>query len=299
MTSEYRVNGHRRPNPVLFANCLPNMPAFFVSERIGAQGPVKTPVAACATGTQAIGDAVELIRSGRVDVVFAGGVEAIIQDYIFAGFASMSALAEGFEKYPEEASRPFTKDRNGFVLTEGCGILVLEDFDHAKKRNAKIYTEVLGHASSADAYHIAAIDPTSSGMQRSMRWAIEDAGVSVDEIDYINAHGSSTQPNDLLETRAMKTVLGESAYTTKVSAIKSMLGHAMAAAGALEAISTVLTLQTKQIPPTINQHNADPECDLDYVPNAAQSAPHIRVAMSNNFGLGGQNASVIFGKRSR
>jgi len=297
MTSEYRVNGHKRPNPVLFANCLPNMPAFFVSERIGAQGPVKTPIAACATGTQAIGDAVELIRSGRADVVFAGGVEAIIQDYIFAGFASMSALAEGFEACPEEASCPFTLNRNGFVLTEGCGILVLESYDHAQARHANIYTEVLGHATSADAYHIAAIDPTASGMQRSMRWALADAQIQPDTIDYINAHGSSTQPNDALETKAMKSVFQEHAYTTRISSNKSMLGHAMAAAGALEAISTVFSLKNKQIPPTINYTHPDPECDLDYVPNHAQDLPSMKTAMSNNFGLGGQNATVIFGER--
>ncbi|MEL6269317.1 MAG: beta-ketoacyl-[acyl-carrier-protein] synthase family protein [Chloroflexota bacterium] len=294
MTSAYRANGHKRPNPVHFANCLPNMPAFFVSERVRALGPVATPIAACATGTVAIGDGTELIRSGRADVVFAGGVEAIIQDYIFAGFASMSALAEGYENCPEQASRPFSIDRSGFVLAEGCGILVLESMEHALARDANIHAEVIGHATSNDAYHIAAIDPTAGGMQRAMRWALEDAAIDPNEVDYINAHGSSTQPNDLLETRAIKTVFVEHAHDLKISSVKSMLGHAMAATGALEAISTVYTLQTGYIPPTINLYDPDPNCDLDYVTNVGtQPDEPPQIAMSNNFGLGGQNASVV------
>ncbi len=295
MTTKYRHNGHRRPNPVHFANCLPNMPAHFVSERVGALGPLATPVAACATGTQAIGDAVELIRAGRADVVFAGGVETIVQDYIIAGFASMSALAAGYEDSPTEASRPFEANRSGFVLTEGCGILVIESMEHAQKRRARVYAEVLGHASCADAYHIAAIEPEARGMQRALRWALDDAGVNPTQIDYINAHGTGTPPNDALETKAIKQVFGEQAYTTPISSNKSMMGHAMAAAGALETIATVFSMQYQVIPPTINYQTLDPECDLDYVPNEARTH-NMRVAMSNNFGLGGQNASVVFGK---
>ncbi|MEM6283357.1 MAG: beta-ketoacyl synthase N-terminal-like domain-containing protein, partial [Chloroflexota bacterium] len=273
----------------------PNMPAFFVSERVKALGSVRTPVAACATGTQALGDASELIRTGRADVVYAGGVEAIVQDYVIAGFASMSALAEGYEDCPEEASRPFSADRSGFVLSEGAGLLVLEERVHALERNAPIYAEVIGQASSADAYHIAMIDPAASGMQRAMKWALQDAAITTDEVDYINAHGTSTPPNDLLETQAMKAVFGDHAHNLKISSVKSMVGHAMAAAGALEAISTIRTLQTGYIPPTINLLTPDAECDLDYVPNhGEQIETGLKVAMSNNFGLGGQNASVVF-----
>lgn len=294
MTTKYRQNGHRRPNPVLFANCLPNMPAHFVSERIGALGPQVTPVAACATGTQAIGDAVDLIRYGRADIVFAGGVETIIQDYIIAGFASLSALVEGYNDNPAEASRPFDANRSGFVLTEGCGILVLESLEHAYQRGARIYAEVLGHASSADAYHIAAIEPEGDGMQRAMRWALADAHINADEVDYINTHGTSTEPNDRIETNAIKQIFGDYAYTINLSSNKSMLGHAMAAAGALEAVATILTLKHGIIPPTINYHIPDPNCDLDYTPNKARVNKNLEIAMSNNFGLGGQNASVIF-----
>lgn len=294
MTTKYRRNGHKRPNPVLFANCLPNMPAHFVSERIGALGPQATPIAACATGTQAIGDATELIRCGRADVVFAGGVETIVQDYIIAGFASLSALAEDYNDYPSEASRPFDAERSGFVLTEGCGVLVLESLEHAYQRDAHIYAEVLGHASSADAYHIAAIEPEGVGMQRAMSWALQDAQVNHDEVDYINAHGTSTEPNDRIETNAIKQVFGDHAYTISISSNKSMLGHAMAATGALEAIASVLTIAEGIIPPTINYQTPDPHCDLDYTPNKARAHDGLKTVMSNNFGLGGQNASAIF-----
>ncbi len=296
MTTQYRQNGHRRPNPVLFANCLPNMPAHYVSERLKAYGPQMTPIAACATGSQAIGDGVQLIRSGRADVVFAGATEAIIQDYIIAGFASIEALATGFDSDPTAASRPFDADRNGFVLSEGCGVLVLESMQHAVKRNAVIYAEVLGHASSSDAYHIAAIDPNASGMTRCIKWALTDAQILPQRIDYINAHGSSTEANDRLETMAIKSVWGDDAYTTAVSSSKSMLGHAMAAAGAVEAIVSILALADCILPPTINYHTPDPHCDLDYVPNEARETDAMNAVVSANFGLGGQNAAVVFGK---
>jgi len=296
MTTRYRQNNHKRPNPVLFANCLPNMPAHYISERLRAYGPQMTPIAACATGTQAIGDGVELIRTRRADVVFAGATEAIIQDYIIAGFASIEALATGYEQDPTAASRPFDADRSGFVLSEGCALLVLETLEHALGRDAAIYAEVLGHASSSDAYHIAAIDPDASGMIRSMRWALADARLVPNQIGYINSHGSSTEPNDRLETLAIKQIWGEDAYTTPISSTKSMLGHAMAAAGAIEAIASLQALNTHILPPTINYQTADPTCDLDYVPNEARSVQPMTAVLSANFGLGGQNATVIFGK---
>lgn len=297
MTSEYRANGHQRPNPIAFANCLPNMPAHYVSRYLQAFGPLNSPSAACATGTQAIGEGVELIRAGRADVVFAGGTEAIIRDYIIAGFASMSALATGFESEPARASRPFDANRSGFVISEGSAVFVLESLSHAMQRKADIYAEVVGYAVSADAYHIAVIDPDAKGMIRAMQWALDDAGLDAWDIDYINAHGTGTPANDRFETLAIKTVFGSHAQHLPISSNKSMLGHAMAAAGAIEGIATVLTMMHNQIPPTINYDTVDPDCDLDYVPNVARDAKRpIRYGMSNNFGLGGQNASIIFAR---
>lgn len=295
MTSEYRRNGHKRPNPVSFANCLPNMPAYYVSKQFNLLGGQHTPIAACATGTQAIGDAVSLIHSQRADVVFAGSSEAIVMDYIIAGFASMSALASGHEEHPTAASRPFDATRNGFVLSEGAGVLILERLDHAIERGADIHAEVLGYASSSDAYHIAAIDPEAKGMERAMRWALQDAQILPQSVDYINAHGTGTTQNDPLETHAIKQVFGEYAYQTPISSNKSMIGHAMAASGTLEAIASIKSLQHKLIPPTINYNTPDPECDLDYVPNVAREVSRLNVVLSSNFGLGGQNASVVLG----
>lgn len=296
LTTAYRTNGHKRPNPIAFANCLPNMPAHYVSRYLKLHGSLHTPIAACATGTQAIGIAFDMIRLGRADLVVVGGSEAIVIDYVIAGFDSMQALVTGYENTPERASRPFDAERQGFVLSEGAGVIVIENLSHAKKRNANIHAEVVGFGSSADAYHIAVIDPEARGMRSAMQLALDDAQLKPDMIDYINAHGTSTPANDRLETLAIKHVFGNHAHDTlAISSNKSMLGHAMAAAGALEAIASVKTLQENVIPPTINYENADPECDLDYVPNDARQQS-VEVVMSNNFGLGGQNASVIFKK---
>jgi 3-oxoacyl-[acyl-carrier-protein] synthase II len=292
MTSAYRQNGHRRPNPVEFVNCLPNMPAHYVSQFMGIRGALHTPVAACATGTQAIGLAFDLIQTGAADVVVAGATEAILRDYIIAGFASMQALATGYEDCPEQASRPFDIERSGFVLSEGSGVLVLERIEHAKARNAEIYGEVAGHSNTSDAYHVAIIDPDVVGMVNAMDGALQHAGLAPDDIDYVNAHGTGTPANDVLETRSIQEVFGSHARTLSISSNKSMLGHMMASAGAVEAIMSLLTIRDSIVPPTINLESPDPDCDLDYTPNAAKQAD-VRCVMSNNFGLGGQNASII------
>lgn len=295
-TYRYKSSDRKyRPSPFALVNGLPNMPAHYVSRETHAKGPLVALSTACATGTQSIGDGFELIRGDRADVVFAGGVEALIQEYAITGFEAMMVLATGYNDNPTAASRPFDKERNGFVFSEGAGVLVLESLEHAVKRGARILAEVLGHGSSSDAYHVAALDPEGQGAQRAMRWALEDARVSVDQIDYINAHGTSTKANDAIETFAIKKLFGERAYNLAVSSTKSMIGHCLGGAGAVEAIACVMSLVEQVIHPTINYENPDPECDLDYVPNEARDA-EVRFALSNNFGLGGQNACLVLGK---
>jgi 3-oxoacyl-[acyl-carrier-protein] synthase II len=293
-TFKYRTD-FRKPNPLSLINSLPNMPAHYISRMFRALGPLSTPSTACAAGTQAIGEAAEYIRNGRTDVVITGGVEAILQDYTIAGFTAMTALATEYNENPAEASRPFDALRSGFVMGEGAAILIIESLAHAIKRGARIYAEVLGHASSSDAYHVAAVDPSGDGAIRSMRWALEDAHLNTDQIDYINAHGTSTPANDAMETLAIKRLFGEQAYKIPISSTKSMIGHSFGAAGAVEAITCVMTLVEQIIHPTINYENPDPLCDLDYVPNIARNVENLRYALSNSFGLGGQNASLVFG----
>jgi 3-oxoacyl-[acyl-carrier-protein] synthase II len=294
-TYRYRSSGKKyRPSPFAIISGLPNMPAHYVSRETGAKGPLAAITTACASGTQSIGEGAELVRSGRADIVFAGGVEAVMEDYAITGFEAMTALATGFNDTPEVASRPFDANRNGFVYSEGTGVLVLESLEHALKRGARILAEVLGHASSSDSYHVAAIDPEGKGAQRAMRWAIEDARLSPDDIDYINAHGTSTKANDSIETFAIKKLFGEHAYRLAVSSTKSMIGHCMGGAGAVEAIACVMSLVEQIIHPTINYETPDPECDLDYVPNEARDAK-LRATLSNSFGLGGQNACLVLG----
>lgn len=294
-TFKYKTTGFRKPNPLALINALPNMPAHYVSRFMRAFGPLNAPSTACAAGTQAVGEASELIKNGRADMVITGGVEAVLQDYALAGFEAMQALATGYNDTPELASRPFDANRSGFVFSEGCGVLIVESLAHALKRGARIYAEILGHASSSDAYHIAALDPEGMGATRSMRWALEDAHVNVEDIQYINAHGTSTQANDAMETLAIKRVFGEQAYNLAVSSTKSMLGHALGGSGAIEAIATTLSLVDKVLHPTINYETPDPACDLDYVPNVARDVPDLRYVMSNSFGLGGQNATIVMG----
>ncbi len=290
-----RQHGFAKVNPFSVPAAVPNMPAHHISQAYHTLGPLNTVVTACAAGTQAVGEAAELIRRGGADVVITGGVEATIRDFTIGGFSAMRALPINYNDQPEKASRPFNKDREGFIFSEGCAVLVLERLEHALARGAHIYAEVIGQASSSDAYHVAAPDPTAEGAVRAMRWALRDAGVTIDEVDYINAHGTSTPANDAGETLAIKKLFGERAYSIPINSTKSMIGHPMGAAGALEAIVCALTIEHGIMHPTINYEHPDPECDLDYVPNEARKAD-IRVTLSNSFGLGGQNACLVLRK---
>lgn len=287
-----RIDGLAKTNPFMLASVLPNMPAFHITKEFGAHGPNRTVTTACATGTQSVGEGAESIFQGIADVVIAGGVDAVLTDFVLIGFAAMRALPTSFNDQPEAASRPFDARREGFLLSEGAAVLILENLDHARARGARIYAEVAGHANSGDAYHIAAPDPRATGAVRTMRWALESAGMATDEIDYINAHGTSTPANDAIETLAIKQLFGDRAYQIPVSSTKSMLGHSMGAAGAIEAAVCALTLRHQVIHPTVNYQTPDPECDLDYVPNEPRPA-RVRAALSNSFGLGGQNACLV------
>ncbi len=290
----FRAKGLARVNPFVITSSLINMPSHHVSHWAGAKGPISTVVASCATGTQAVGEATEFIRRGAADVMICGGVEALIHFAPIAGFCAMRVLSTRNDE-PERASRPFDADRDGFVYSEGCAIFVLEALDHAQMRGARIRAEVLGHASSSDAFHVAQPDPEGGGAIRAMRWALEDAGLTPADVDYINAHGSSTPISDPIETLAIKRVFGERAYRIPINSTKSMIGHAMGGAGAIETAVCVLTIEQGMIHPTINLETPDPECDLDYVPEGARKAD-VRVALNNSFGLGGQNACLVLGR---
>lgn len=292
-TFKYKTSGYRKPNPLTLINSLPNMPAHYVSRFFRALGPLSAPSTACAAGTQAVGEAADLVRNGRADMVITGGVESVLQDYALAGFEAMDALAKNYNDNPSAASRPFDKNREGFVFSEGCGVLIIESLAHALKRGAHIYAEILGHASASDAFHVAALDPEAGGATRSMRWALQDAHVNPEDIQYINAHGTSTQANDAMETLAIKRIFGEHAYNVPISSTKSMLGHALGASGAIEIIACVMSIVDQVLHPTINYETPDPECDLDYVPNVARDVKGLRYVLSNSFGLGGQNASIV------
>ncbi|HWQ84931.1 MAG TPA: beta-ketoacyl-ACP synthase II, partial [Anaerolineales bacterium] len=287
-----RTYGFEKVNPFTIPTGIPNLPAFMVARHYQCLGPNITITTACATGTQVIGEAAEWIRRGAVDVVITGGTEALIRDFAIGGFAAMRALPTHFNDRPEAASRPFDLNREGFVFSEGAGAMVIESLEHAQRRGAHIFAEVAGHASSTDAFHMAAPEPNGHGPGRAMRWALQDAGLTPEAVDYINAHGSSTPLNDTTETRAIKDVFGEHAYRLAISSTKSMLGHAMGASGMLEAIACVKAINENCLPPTINYETPDSECDLDYVPNQARSAV-VNVTLSNSFGLGGQNACVV------
>ena len=291
----YRNHGVNKVNPFTIPSMIPNMPAFHLSDRYGALGPSKTIVTACAAGTQTVGEAAEMVRSGQADVVLAAGTEGMIQDFALAGFAAMRALPTNYNDDPEKASQPFDKEREGFVFSEGSAGLIIESLEHAEQRGAHIYAEIAGHASSSDAYHMATPDPSGAGALRTMRWALEDAQINLDEVDYINAHGTSTPANDSVETLAIKLLFGEQAYEIPVSSTKSMIGHPMGASGAIEAVVSALTIDRGAMHPTINLDTPDPDCDLDYVPNEAR-ASEVEVALSNSFGLGGQNACLVLKK---
>ena len=281
-----------RMSPFFFPMTLPNIAAAQVGITYGLRGPNATIVTACAAGTQAIGEAAEMVRRGAADVVVTGGVEAGISQLGLGGFAVMRALSTTFNDEPARASRPFDARRDGFVPAEGAGVLVLESLAHARERGAEPLVEVAGYGATSDAYHVVHPDEDGSGAMRAMRIAIADAGLAPHEIDYINAHGTSTPLNDRIETLAIKRLFGEAAHGVAVSSTKSMLGHALGGAGGMEAVATVMTIVDGVMHPTLNQEEPDPDCDLDYVPNEARRRD-VRAAMTNSFGFGGQNACVV------
>ncbi|SDM45364.1 3-oxoacyl-[acyl-carrier-protein] synthase II [Psychrobacillus sp. OK028] len=285
--------GARRVSPFFVPMMIPDMAAGQVSIHFGAKAINSCSVTACASGTNSIGDAFKVIERGDADVMITGGAESPITNMSVAGFVSNTALTLNTE--PEKASRPFDANRDGFVIGEGAGIIILEEYEHAVARGAKIYAEIIGYGSTGDAHHITAPAPGGEGAARAMNQAIEDASISPDQVDYINAHGTSTPYNDHFETMAVKTVFGEHAYKLAMSSTKSMTGHLLGAAGGVEAIFTVLALKEGILPPTMNLETPDPQCDLDYVPNAARKAD-IEFAMSNSLGFGGHNASILFKK---
>jgi beta-ketoacyl-acyl-carrier-protein synthase II len=290
-----RSQGHSRVNPFALPMSIPNLSGFLISKQFQCLGPNATIITACATGTQTVGEGSEKIRRGLADLMIVGGTEALVKEYAIGGFVNMRALPVNFNDQPDKASRPFDAKREGFIFSEGAAALVIESLEHAQQRNARIYAEILGHASSCDGYHIAAPEPEGAGAIRTMNWALEDARVKPEQIDYINAHGSSTPLNDAAETKAIKKVFGDHAYRLAISSTKSMIGHAMGASGALEAIACTLAIYNGVIPPTINYEYPDPDCDLDYVPNQARRA-NVNFTLSNSFGLGGQNACLIMKK---
>lgn len=286
--------GPGRISPFFVPMMIANMPAGQTSITFGLQGPCSCVVTACATGTNAIGDAFKIIQRGDADVMVAGGTEAAVSPAAVAGFCAMKAMSTQNDE-PQKASRPFDKDRSGFVMGEGAGIVIMETLEHALARGAKIYAEIIGYGFNADAYHITAPAPEGAQAAKCMAMALNDAGIEPAEVDYINAHGTSTPLNDKNETLAIKSLFGAHAQKLKISSIKSMTGHLLGAAGGIEAIATVLTITNGIIPPTINLEIQDPELDLDYVPNKAQEHV-VHVALSNSFGFGGHNATILVKK---
>ncbi len=286
------AKGPERVNPLFIPMMIPNMAAAHVSLDLGLKGPVTAVCTACAAGSNAIGDAFEIIRRGAADVMLAGGSEAAVNETGVAAFAAMRALSTRNDA-PEEASRPFDAGRDGFVIGEGAGILVLEELEHARARGARIVAEVVGYGMSADAFHLTLPDETGEAQARAMTLALEQAGLAPADVDYVNAHGTATISGDIAETRAVKLAFGEYAARVPVSSTKSMTGHLLGGAGAIEAVFCIRTITDGVIPPTTNLTDPDPECDLDYVPNEARKAD-VRVAMSNSFGFGGHDISVIF-----
>ena len=297
MHEQYKVlfeKGPSRISPFFIPMMISNMPSGVTSITYGLQGICTCVVTACATGTNAIGDAFKVIQRGDADVMVAGGVEACISPAAVAGFCAMKALSTRNDE-PQKASRPFDKDRNGFVMGEGAGVVILESLEHALARGARIYAEIAGYGSNADAYHITAPAPEGAQASRCMGLALKDGGVEPHEVDYINAHGTSTALNDKNETQAIKTLFGDHAYNLAVSSIKSMTGHLLGASGGIECIATALTIANSMIPPTINYETPDLGLDLDYVPNQAREQ-EVTVALSNSFGFGGHNATILLKK---
>ena len=283
--------GPRRVSPFLVPALIANMASGYISILLGLRGPNSTVVTACASSTHAIGDAWHIIRRGDAEIMLAGGAEAAISHLAFSGFSAARALSTRNDQ-PEKASRPFDKERDGFVMGEGSGVLVLETLEHARARGANIYGEITGYGMSGDAYHMTAPDPSGRGAFLSMQRAIKSAAVCPEDIDYINAHGTSTEFNDKIETLAIKNLFGDHAFKLAVSSTKSMTGHLLGAAGAVELIATLLIMRHQIIHPTINYEHPDPECDLDYVPNLAREG-RVNLAISNSFGFGGTNATLV------
>lgn len=286
--------GYKKISPFFIPMLIINLAPGHISIKYGAKGPNVSSVSACATGTHSIGDAFHMIKRGDADAMIAGGTESVVSPLAIGGFAVMKALSTNNDN-PEGASRPFEKGRDGFVLAEGAGIVILEEYEAAKKRGAKIYAEVVGYGLSSDAFHLTAPAPGGEGAARCMKMALNGAGVRPEEVTYINAHGTSTHFNDLYETMAIKSVFGDHARKLMVSSTKSMTGHLLGAAGGVEAAFCALSIAEGVIPPTINYQEQDPECDLDYVPNTARQA-EVKYAMSNSFGFGGTNATLLFKK---
>ncbi len=286
--------GARRVSPFFIPYGIANMASGFIAIKYGFRGPNYCVVSACATGNHSIGDAFRIIQRGDADIMVAGGTESAITPLGIAGFASMKALSTRNDE-PQKASRPFDSQRDGFVMGEGAGILILEEYEHAVKRGAKIYAELKGYAATDDAFHVTAPCTDGEGAAMCMRLALKDASLSPEDIDYINAHGTSTPLNDKIETLAIKKVFKDHAYKLKISSNKSMIGHLLGAASAVEAVASVKTIETGIIPPTINLESPDPECDLDYVPNKAITQ-NVKYVLSNSFGFGGTNSCIILGK---
>jgi 3-oxoacyl-[acyl-carrier-protein] synthase II len=285
--------GPDRVNPFSIVQIIPNLAAGWVSMELGTRGPLLAPCTACAASNMAIGDGLDSIRLGRADVMFCGGTEAPVSRVAIAGFGAMRAISRRNDA-PEKASRPFDAERDGFVMGEAAAVIVLEELERARARGAHIYAELLGYGVSSDANHVSDPDPTGENPARAIRMALADAGVSSDEVGYVNAHGTSTPAGDSGETRVLKIALGEEkAYATPVSSTKGATGHCLGAAGAVEAIFSILALERGVLPPTINQETPDPECDLDYIPNTAREQ-QVEIAVSNSFGFGGHNACLVF-----
>ncbi len=294
MHEELKQSGPRRISPFFIPGSIINMVAGLLSIEVGAKGPNLAMVTACTTSTHCIGEAMKSIRYGEAEVMIAGGAEAVVTELSVGGFAAARALSTRNDD-PATASRPWDKDRDGFVLGEGAGAVVLEEYEHAKARGARIYAEILGYGASADAYHMTAPPEDGDGGYRAMRNALKDAELGADRVDYINAHGTSTPLGDIAETIAIKRLLGSRSYKVAVNSTKSMTGHLLGAAGAVEAVFSALALRDQVSPPTINLRTPDPACDLDYVPNSARRMP-IKVALSNSFGFGGTNGTLVLGR---
>lgn len=293
----YLNRGPSRCSPFMVPMMIANMAAGLTAIHTGAKGPNSSPVTACAAGSNGIGDAFRLVQQGYAQAMICGGTEAAVTPLSVAGFASARALSTRNDD-PQTASRPFDRDRDGFVIGEGCGILILESLEHALSRGARIYAEIVGYGMTCDAYHMTAPVPGGEGAARCMRLALKDAQLTPDQVSYINAHGTSTPANDSTETQAIKTALGDAAKPIAISSTKSMTGHLLGGSGGIEGVASAMAVANDRVPPTINLANPDPQCDLDYVPNQSRQLP-VEVALSNSFGFGGHNVTLVFQKYRR